>query len=46
MLDASVVFKWFGDEVERDIAAALALEAQYRRGEIQVTVPYLLFLES
>lgn len=45
VLDASVVFKWFGDEDERDTAAARALEAQYRLGEIQVTVPYLLFLE-
>ena len=45
MLDASVVFKWFGDEVERGTAAARALEAQYRRGEIQVIVPSLLFLE-
>ena len=45
MLDASVVFKWFSDDEERDSAAARAVEARYRLGELQVTVPYLLFLE-
>ena len=45
MLDASVVFKWFSDEEEQDTAAARALEGQYLLGQIQVTVPYLLFLE-
>jgi predicted nucleic acid-binding protein len=45
VLDASVLFKWFSDDEERDSMAARALEAQYRLGEIQVIVPYLLFLE-
>jgi predicted nucleic acid-binding protein len=45
VLDASVVFKWFSDEEEQDTAAARALEGQYLLGQIQVTVPYLLFLE-
>lgn len=45
VLDASVIFKWVSDDEEQDSAAARALEAQYRRGQLQVTVPYLLFLE-
>jgi len=45
VLDASVVFKWFSDDEERDSAAARAVEARYRLGELQVTVPHLLFLE-
>jgi predicted nucleic acid-binding protein len=45
VLDASVVFKWFTDEAEEDVAAARELEAQYRLGELRVSVPYLLFLE-
>ena len=45
MLDASVVFKWFTDDEERDKEAARALEAEYRVGEVLVTAPYLLFLE-
>jgi len=45
VLDASVVFKWFSDDEERDSAAARAVEAQYRLGELQVTVPHLLLLE-
>ena len=45
MLDASVLIKWLSDADEPDATAARALEAQYRRGELQVTVPYLLFLE-
>jgi predicted nucleic acid-binding protein len=45
VLDASVVFKWFSDDYEPDTAAARTLETQYRLGQTQVTVPYLLFVE-
>jgi predicted nucleic acid-binding protein len=45
VLDASVLIKWFTDANEQEMKAARALEGQYRRGEIQVVVPYLLFLE-
>jgi predicted nucleic acid-binding protein len=45
VLDASVLIKWLSDAGEQKAEAARALEVEYRRGEIQVVVPYLLFLE-
>lgn len=45
VLDASVVVKWLRHEEGHGQRAAADLEAAYRRGAIQVSVPYLLFLE-
>lgn len=45
VLDASVVIKWLKTEAEQQLAAAQALERRFRRGELFVTVPVLLFLE-
>ena len=45
VLDASVLVKWIKEEGEANVLAARALQAQYRRGELGVFVPYLLFLE-
>jgi predicted nucleic acid-binding protein len=45
VLDASVVFKWFSDEEEHATAEARAVAAKYLLGELQVTVPHLVFLE-
>jgi predicted nucleic acid-binding protein len=45
VLDASVLVKWFKEEHEAGVEAARALEAQYTRGELTITVPPLLFLE-
>lgn len=45
VIDSSVILKWLREEGEADVEEARALERQYRRGELQVTVPPLLFLE-
>ncbi len=45
VLDASVLLKWFKQENEADLEAARALESQYARGELFITVPPLLFIE-
>lgn len=45
VLDTSVVLKWLREEGEAHVEAARALERQYRRGEIPVIFPPLLFLD-
>ncbi len=45
VLDASVLVKWIKGAGEADVPAARALRTQYRRGELSVVVPYLVFLE-
>jgi predicted nucleic acid-binding protein len=45
VLDASVLVKWIKEVGEANVPAARALRVQYRRGELGVVVPYLVFLE-
>lgn len=45
VLDASIVVQWFSPKNEPGAGRARALRDRYRRGEILVTVPRLLFLE-
>jgi predicted nucleic acid-binding protein len=45
VLDASVVIKWLKAEGEQHLEAARAVERRFRRGELLVAVPVLLFLE-
>lgn len=45
VLDASVVLKWFVPAGEAGSEEARALRQSYRRGDLSVTVPGLLFLE-
>lgn len=45
VLDASVVMKWFAAEDEAGSSEARELREQYRRGDLLVVVPRLLFLE-
>jgi predicted nucleic acid-binding protein len=45
VLDASVLVKWIKDVGEADVPAARAVQDQYRRGELGVVMPYLVFLE-
>lgn len=45
VLDASVVVKWFAPQAEAGSTEARDLREQYRRGDLLVTVPTLLFLE-
>jgi predicted nucleic acid-binding protein len=45
VLDASVVMKWFAPEHEVGADEARDLRNQYRRGDLLVVVPGLVFLE-
>ena len=45
VVDASVVLKWFSPQSERHVSAARAIREQYRQGEVNISVPSLLFLE-
>jgi predicted nucleic acid-binding protein len=43
--DASVVLKWFAHPRERHAREARAIRARYRAGDLNVTVPWLLYFE-
>lgn len=46
VLDASVVLKWFAPQSERHSRAARAIRERYRQGDVIISVPSLLFIES
>jgi len=45
VLDTSVIIKWFHEENEEDVEAALILRKAYADGFLTVSVPDLLFYE-
>jgi len=45
VVDASIVVKWLRSEGETNVSAARRLRQQYRRGELAIAAPSLLYLE-